>query len=90
MLWFIALNVADLGMTMRLVDLGAVELNPAMAAALDAGWPWAATLKGSMTFGVAAGLWFGRRHRIVRRAGAAFVAVLAVLMIYQLVDLSAS
>ena len=33
---FIALNAVDLGLTYRLVDLGAVELNPIMAAALSA------------------------------------------------------
>ena len=43
---FIALNAVDLGMTYRLVDLGAVELNPIMAAALNAGWMWAIGLKG--------------------------------------------
>ncbi len=86
---FIALNAVDLGMTYRLVDLGAVELNPIMAAALSAGWMWAIGLKGSITIGVAAGLWFGRRHRLVRQAGVAFVAVFAVLALYQLVNIQA-
>ena len=86
---FIALNAFDLGMTYRLVDLGAVELNPIMAAALSAGWMWAIGLKGSITIGVAAGLWFGRRHRLVRQAGVAFVAVFAVLALYQLVNIRA-
>jgi hypothetical protein len=84
---FIGLNAADLGMTYRLVDLGAVELNPVMASALGAGWMWAIGLKGLITIGVAAGLWFGRRHRIVRRAGMAFVGVFAVLALYQLVNI---
>ncbi len=84
---FIALNAVDLGMTYRLVDLGAVELNPIMASALGAGWMWAIGLKGSITIGVAAGLWFGRRHRLVRQAGVAFVAVFAVLALYQLVNI---
>jgi hypothetical protein len=86
---FIALNAVDLSMTYRLVDLGAVELNPIMAAALNAGWMWAIGLKGSITIGVAAGLWFGRRHRLVRQAGVAFVAVFAVLALYQLVNIQA-
>ncbi|MCH7586268.1 MAG: hypothetical protein IH941_14110 [Acidobacteria bacterium] len=85
-LLFIGLNAVDLGMTYRLVDLGAVELNPVMASALGTGWMWAIGLKGSITIGVAAGLWFGRRHRIVRQAGVAFVGVFAVLALYQLVN----
>ena len=87
---FVALSAADLGMTLRLVDLGAVELNPVMASVLDAGWAWATVFKGSITFGVTTGLWFGRRHRIVRQTGAAFVAVLVAVTIYQLVNLWAS
>ncbi len=83
---FIGLNAVDLGMTYRLIDLGAVELNPVMAAALGAGWMWAIGLKGSITIGVAAGLWLGRRHRIVRRAGVGFIGVFAVLVLYQLVN----
>ena len=86
-LMFIGLNAVDLGMTYHLVDLGAVELNPIMASALGAGWMWAIGLKGSITIGVAAGLWFGRRHRIVRQAGVAFVGVFAVLALYQLVNI---
>ena len=89
-LWFVGLNAVDLGMTLLLVDLGAVELNPVMALVLDTGWAWAAAFKGFITFGVAAGLWFGRRHRIVRRAGAAFVGVFAGLAIYQVVDVWSS
>ncbi len=84
---FVGLNAVDLGMTYRLVDLGAVELNPAMASALGAGWMWAIGLKGSITIGVAAGLWLGRQHRIVRQAGVAFVGVFAVLALYQLVNI---
>ncbi|MCH7585378.1 MAG: hypothetical protein IH941_09515 [Acidobacteria bacterium] len=83
---FIGLNAVDLGMTYRLIDLGAVELNPIMAAALGAGWMWAIGLKGSITIGIAAGLWLGRRYRIVRRAGVGFIGVFAVLVLYQLVN----
>jgi hypothetical protein len=78
-LWFIGLNAFDLAMTLRTVELGAVELNPIMASFLDAGWAAAAAFKGVITLGVAAGLWFGRRHRIVRQAGVGFVGVFAVL-----------
>ena len=57
-----------------------------MAAALGAGWMWAIGLKGSITIGIAAGLWLGRRYRIVRRAGVGFIGVFAVLVLYQLVN----
>jgi len=86
-LWFVALNALDLAMTLRTVDLGAVELNPVMASALAAGLGWAVALKGVVTAGVAAGLWFGRRHQAVRRAGVGFVAVFVMLAVYQLLNL---
>ncbi len=86
-LWFVALNVLDLGMTLHLVERGAVEMNPLMATLLAAGWEWAAVFKGVVTFGVAAGLWLGRRHLFVRRTGIAFVGLFAVITFYQLVDL---
>ena len=86
-LWFVALNAFDLAMTLRTVELGAVELNPVMASALAAGLGWAAALKGVVTLGVATGLWFGRRHQIVRRAGVGFVGVFVILVVYQLLNL---
>ena len=87
-LGFIGLNAFDLAMTLRSVELGAVELNPVMASLLGAGWAAAATFKGVITLGVAAGLWFGRGHRIVRQAGIGFVGVLVVLAAYQVVSLA--
>lgn len=86
-MWFVALNVLDLGMTLHLVERGAVEMNPVMASLLSAGWEWAAAFKGAVTVGVAAGLWLGRRHQFVRRTGIAFVGLLGLVMVYQLVDL---
>ncbi len=86
-MWFIALNVLDLGLTLHLVGRGAVEMNPVMAALLDAGWEWATLFKVSVTLGVAAGLWWGRRHLFVRRTGIAFVVLFAVITLYQVIDL---
>lgn len=85
-LWFVALNVLDLGMTLHLVARGAREVNPIMASLLDAGWEWAALFKVATTAAVATGLWMGRRHRIVRHTGFAFVALFAALALYQFVD----
>lgn len=84
--WFIGLSALDLVLTLRLLDLGAVELNPVVRATLSAGWTWAAGVKGIVTAAVAAGLWFGRGHQIVRRTGVTFVGVFGLLTFYELVN----
>lgn len=84
---FVALSALDLALTVRLTDLGAVELNPLMAAFLEAGWLWAAAFKATITLGVAAGLWFGRHHRVVRQTAIAFVAVFTLLVSYEVANL---
>ncbi|HSM01619.1 MAG TPA: DUF5658 family protein [Acidimicrobiia bacterium] len=89
-LWFAALNVLDLGLTLHLINQGAVEMNPIMSALLDTGFEWAAGFKVFTTAGVAAGLWLGRRHLMVRRTGIAFVAFFAVLITYQVFDVWAA
>lgn len=89
-LWFVSLNVLDLGLTLHLIDKGAVEMNPIMAALLDAGWTRAALFKTAMTVGVALGLWLGRRHLLVRRTGIAFVVLFIGLIGYQMIDLWAA
>ena len=86
-LWFVALNVLDLGLTLHLVARGAEELNPVMAWLLAAGWGWAAAFKVAATAAVAAGLWFGRRHLLVRRVGVAFLVLFALVTAYQVIDL---
>ena len=83
-LCFVALNVLDLALTLHRIGRGAVEMNPVMAGMLDAGWHWAAAYKMAVTFGVAVGLWVGRDHRLVRRAGVGFVVLFAVVAAYQL------
>jgi hypothetical protein len=85
---FVALSALDLALTLGLVDRGAVEMNPFMAGMLAQGWGWTAAFKGAITLGVAVGLWLGRRHRQVRRAGIGFVVLLAAVVLYQLIDLS--
>ena len=85
---FVTLSALDLTLTMRLTELGAIELNPFMAGFLDAGWLWAASFKAVITVGVATGLWFGRAHRLVRQTAIGFVAVFAVLVSYQVANLA--
>ena len=89
-LWFIALNILDLGLTLHLVARGAREMNPIMAAFIEAGWEWAAVFKAVATAGVAFGLWRWRRHQMVRRTGIAFVVLFAAIIVYQLVDVWAA
>jgi hypothetical protein len=83
---FIVLNVLDFGLTLHLIGQGAFEMNPIMAELLDAGWKWGAGFKAATTAGVAAGLWLGRRHLLVRRTGVAFIGLFAVLTVYQVVN----
>ena len=85
-LWFVALNVLDMGLTLHLIAEGAVEMNPIMATMLDAGWQWAALYKFSLTGLVALGLWFGRAHRLVRRAGIGFVVLFVAIIGYEILD----
>ena len=87
---FIALNALDLGLTLHLIGQGAFEMNPIMATLLGAGWEWAALFKATMTAAVAAGLWLGRRHLLVRRTGVAFVGLFAALTAYQVVNVWAA
>jgi len=89
-LWFVSLNILDLGLTLHLVNQGAVEMNPIMSALLDAGWAWAALFKMVTTVGVALGLWLGRRHLMVRRTGIAFVLLFVGLIGYQMIDIWAA
>lgn len=85
-LWFVALNILDLGLTLHLINQGAVEMNPIMSALLEAGWQWAGLFKILTTTAVATGLWLGRRHLLVRRTGVAFVVFFVALIAYQVVD----
>lgn len=85
-LWFVSLNILDLGLTLHLINQGAVEMNPIMAALLEARWEWAALFKVLTTTTVATGLWLGRRHLMVRRTGIAFVVFFVALIAYQVVD----
>jgi hypothetical protein len=85
--WFVALNLADLFLTLHLVSRGATEMNPVMAGLLDAGWGHATAFKVAVTLGVAAGLWLGRGHRLVRTTGLAFVAIFGLVVAYQLIGM---
>ena len=89
-LWFVSLNVLDLGLTLHLVNQGAVEMNPIMSTLLEVGWRWAGLFKILTTAAVATGLWLGRRHLLVRRTGIAFVAFFALLITYQVFDVWAA
>jgi hypothetical protein len=84
---FVALSIADMALTARLMGMGASELNPVMAAMVDTGWWWAIAFKAAVTSSVAVGLWLARDHRIVRATGLGFVALLGAIVAYQVLNL---
>ncbi len=78
------LNIADLALTLRALELGATELNPIMAALLDLDPLIAAIFKGTIVLGVVTIMWIMRRYRQVLEASLLLVAGFTVLMLYSL------
>ena len=82
-----ALNVADLLLTVRALDLGAAELNPIMAALFDSNLALAATFKLAMGAAVVAAIWLLRRYRLILEASLFILAGFALLTTYSAVSL---
>ncbi len=80
---FVLLNVADLVFTLRVVDAGAIELNPVMAALLGAGSGYAAAFKLGAALTVAGAMWAARRYRLVLQASLAALALMGAVAVYQ-------
>ena len=78
----VALNIADLLLTFRAIALGAVELNPIMAALIDADPLLAALFKTTIVGAVAAVMWSTRRYRRVLEASLVLLAGFTVLTAY--------
>jgi len=78
----IALNIADLLLTFRAIELGAVELNPIMAALINTDPLLAALFKTTIVVGVAAAMWATRRYRRVLEASLVLLAAFVVLTTY--------
>ncbi len=83
-----ALNLADLVLTLRALELGAAELNPIMAALLDADPLVASVFKAAIVFGVVTTMWAMRRYRQVLGASLVLLAGFTVLISYSLIGLA--
>lgn len=84
------LNIADLLLTLRVIELGAVELNPIMAALIESGPLLASLFKVSIGLGVVAAMWAMRRYRRVLEASLLLLGGFTVLVVYSLSMLLAS
>ena len=84
------LNVADLVLTLRALDLGAVEVNPIMAALIGADPALAAVFKVTIGFGVVAAMWAMRSYRRVLEASLVLLGGFTVLVAYSLAMLLSS
>ncbi|MCJ7725704.1 MAG: DUF5658 family protein [Acidimicrobiia bacterium] len=83
----VGLGVADFVLTLRLIDLGATEINPVMGRLLDGGPVSAAVFKGLMTLAVAGGVWALRRYRRVLELSLAVLVVMAAVVLYEVAGL---
>lgn len=81
-----ALNVADLLLTVRALDLGAAELNPIMAALLEVDMALASTFKVTIGVAVVATMWLLRRYRLILEASLVILAGFTLLTAYSAVS----
>jgi hypothetical protein len=79
-----ALNLADLVLTLRSIELGAVEVNPVMAALIDADPFVAAMFKLTIGLAVVGAMWAMRRYRRVLEAALLLLGGLIALNVYSL------
>jgi len=84
------LNIADLLLTLRVVELGAVELNPIMAALIESDPLLASLFKVMIGLVVVAAMWAMRRYRRVLEASLLLLGGFTVLIVYSLSMLLAS
>ena len=80
-------SVVDLLITLELLRLGAVEVNPIMARLLEYGPGPAAVAKIGVVLVATLGLWRLRRHRAALTTAVALVAVYGSLVTFELVGL---
>jgi len=81
-------GTADLVLTRHLLELGASEANPVMAALLEMGTAPAVLFKGAVTGAVLAGMWALRRYRRVLELSLVVAAALTLLVAYQVAGLA--
>lgn len=82
-----ALNVADLLLTLRALELGADELNPIMATLLDSNLAVASAFKVTMGIAVVTVIWLLRRYRLILEASLFILAGFTLLATYGVVSL---
>jgi len=88
--WLVLVNllsVVDLLVTLAVVRMGAVELNPIMARLLELGPAPAAVAKVGIVMLATVGLWRLRRHRAALTTAVALVAVYGSLVTFELIGL---
>ncbi len=78
------LNVADLALTLRALDRGAVELNPIMAMLLGSDPLLASIFKVTIGVGVVVAMWLMRRYRRVLEASLVLLGGFTLLVVYSL------
>ena len=78
------LNVADLALTLRALQLGAVELNPVMAALIGTDPLLASVFKLAIGFGVVGVMWALRRYRRVLEGSLLLLGGFTLLVGYSL------
>ena len=81
------LSLIDLLVTLAVLRVGAVELNPIMARLLQTGPAPAAVAKVGIVLLATLGLWFLRRHKAALTTAVAVVAVYGSLVTFELVGL---
>ena len=85
----VALNGADLALTLRALDLGASELNPAIGRLLEVDLALAVFIKTGLGVSVALTIWTLRRYRTVLEALLLLVAILVAVISYQVAGVMA-
>jgi len=80
-------SAIDLLITLELLRLGAVEVNPIMARLLASGAGTAAVAKLGVVLLATLGLWLLRRHRAALPTAVALMAVYGSLVTFELVGL---
>jgi hypothetical protein len=81
------LSALDLFITMTVLRLGAVELNPLMAYLFELGPLPAALVKLGLVIGATAGLWRLRRHRAAVTTALGLVVAYCTLVTFEVVGL---
>jgi hypothetical protein len=81
------LSVLDLLLTLSVLRMGAVELNPVMAWLIEHGTAPAATGKTGLVLAATLGLWMLRRHRVALSTTLILLAIYLSLVAFELIGL---